>query len=79
MNIQIHNYLAQNSPASSTPLQRIIEDESEVQTIGVPASNFQTNYSVLYGLGAILLVVIAIGAASMFWKGKTVKVDEHIS
>ena len=69
--MQIHNYLAQNSPVPNAPLQRIIEDESEVQTIGVPSSEVQTNHSALYGLGAIVLIVIAVVAATMFWKGKT--------
>ncbi len=50
-------------------IQRTIEDESSIQVNeSVPVSEAQTNHMVFFGIAAILLLIIAIGAMAMFWR-----------
>ena len=64
-----HKYLAQSAPTEGKVIRRTIEVEGENNT-PLEFAESQANSSVLYGIGAILLVVIAIGAIAMFWKNK---------
>ena len=54
---------------NNTVIQRTIEDESSVQVnTDVSAYESKAGHTVLFGIVAVLLLVIAIGAMAMFWR-----------
>ncbi|HEX3095844.1 MAG TPA: hypothetical protein VHQ20_01855 [Patescibacteria group bacterium] len=55
---------AQSLPSSGPVIQRTIVDEADLPK-AAPTASSQASTSVLYGLGGIILVVIAIGASMM--------------
>jgi hypothetical protein len=55
-------HLAQSLPKEGPVIQRTIEDEADIQTQTTRSSDTQASSSVLFGLAAIILVIIAIGA-----------------
>ncbi len=63
------------------PIQRTIEPLDEVQanqSAAAPANAAATT-TVFYGLASVLLVIIAIGAAVLFWKDQAAKPDRKVS
>ena len=64
---------AQNLPKETAPIQRTIE---EVNSDGIPIMEVSTQSQAttkaskedFFGLGAILLVLIAVGGAALYWK-----------
>lgn len=65
--------LAQNIPSEGPVIQRTIEEEnsdgvlvSEVTPKQQAESDAQSQ--VIFGLAAILLVIVAMGAATMYWR-----------
>lgn len=73
LNKIMNTYLAQNLPKGTAPIQRTIE---EVNSDGIPIMEVSTqsqattkaSKEVFFGLGAILLVLIAVGGAALYWK-----------
>ncbi len=63
------SYIAQSAPAEGKVIRRTIEVEQEPTTPGQVADS-QATSSVFFGLGAIILLVIACGAIAMYWKNK---------
>ena len=69
----MNTYLAQNLPKDAKPIQRTIE---EVNSDGIPImevstesqAKSQAGKEVLFGLGAVLLVLIAVGGVVLYWR-----------
>ncbi len=62
-------YLAQSVPSGGRAIQRTIVDESEIKA-PQEVIETHTNTAVYYGLGSILLIIIAIVAVVIYWGQK---------
>ena len=64
---------AQSPPENGRAIQRTIIDEQELMPVDVHPAKTQANNTVLFGLAAVVLVVIALGLAMVFWGPKVGK------
>lgn len=59
-------YIAQAAPTEGKIIRRTIEVEDAPEQ--TPAPDDQASSSVIYGMGIILLVLVAIAGIAIFWR-----------
>lgn len=58
---------AQNPPENGRAIQRTIIDEQDMVPIDPNPAQTQASYTVFYALGAVVLIIIAIGLSMAVW------------
>lgn len=65
--------LAQSLPPDGRAIQRTIEEVDSNNEAKVAPAQTKIDNTVFYGLAAVLLIIIAIGAAAMLWTNHPIK------
>lgn len=72
---------AQNTKNTGISVQRVIEEEgsnglTQSQIKAGSETDSQSGRQVIFGLAGILLIVVAVGAAAIFWRGSTTETPQ---